>query len=69
MTIQPIGSHSVALYLTGEELHRYGMSPATLTLEEAQTMTRVACGQAGIILGSGMEIDAYPDRDGVMLFA
>ena len=40
MTIQPIGNHSVALYLTGEELRQYGVSPATLTLEEAQSIMK-----------------------------
>ena len=69
MTIQPIGSHSVALYLTGEELNQYGVSPVTLTLEEAQAVTREACGRAGIALSGGVEIEAYPDKDGVMLFA
>ena len=69
MTIQPIGSHSVALYLTGEELRQYGVSPVTLTLEEARTVTREACGRAGIALGGGVEIEAYPEKEGVMLFA
>ena len=64
MTIQPIGNHSVALYLTGEELRQYGVSPATLT----RAMTREACGQAGIALSGGVEIEAYPEKNGVMLF-
>ena len=68
MTIQPIDNHSVALYLTGEELRQYGVSPATLTLEEARAMTREACGQAGIALSGGVEIEAYPEKNGVMLF-
>lgn len=69
MTIQPIGADSVALYLTGEELRQYGVSPATLTLEEARVVTREACGQAGVSLDGGVEIEVYPEKDGVMLFA
>ena len=69
MTIQPMGERSVALYLTGEELRRYGVSPATLTLEEARAVTREACGRAGVSLEVGMEIEVYPEKDGVMLFA
>ncbi len=69
MTIQPIGTASVALYLTPADLSEYGFSPAALTLEQALLLTRRACDQAGIILDGTVEIEAYPECCGVLVFA
>ena len=48
MTIQPIGSASVALYITPADLEARGLTPSELTLEEALELTRSAFRQAGI---------------------
>ena len=71
MIIEPIGSASVALYLTPADLARRGLSPApgSLTLEQALDLTREACGQAGIVLDGAVEIEAYPECCGVLVFA
>lgn len=71
MTIEPIGRTGVALYLTPTDLARWGLSstPGSLTLEQALTLTREACGQAGIVLDGAVEIEAYPECCGVLVFA
>ena len=69
MTIQPIGAASVALYLTPEDLEERGLDPAALTLEEALPLARSALRQAGLPLEGTVEIEAYPERSGVLVFA
>jgi len=69
MTIQPIGPASVALYFTPADLSRHGLTPASLTLEQALTLTREACGRSGIVLDGPVEIEAYPEYCGVLVFA
>ena len=69
MTIQPIGSASVALYITPTDLKERGLTPAGLTLERALELTRDAFAQAGITLDGAIEIEAYPDESGVLVFA
>lgn len=69
MTIQSIGSASVALYITPADLKQYGLTPAELTLEQALKLTRAAFREAGITLEGGIEIEAYPENCGVLVFA
>ena len=69
MTIQPIGSASVALYLTPGDLRERGLTPGGLTLEEALELTRSAFRAAGLSLDGSIEIEAYPDACGVLVFA
>ena len=69
MTIQPIGSASVALYITPADLKEHGLTPAGLTLERALAITQTAFHEAGITLEGSIEIEAYPDACGVLVFA
>ena len=69
MTIQPIGSASVALYITPADLKEHGLTPAGLTLEQALELTRTAFRQAGMDLEGSIEIEAYPESCGVLVFA
>ena len=57
MTIQPIGDAGVALSLTPTDLFPYGLSPASLTLEQALSLTRAVCAQAGIPLAEAVELE------------
>ena len=58
MTIQPIGSASVALYITPADLKEHGLTPAGLTLERALAITQTAFHEAGITLEGSIEIEA-----------
>ena len=69
MTIQPIGSTSMALYITPSDLEERGLTPAALTLEGALELTQSAFRQAGLTLEGSIEIEAYPDAWGVLVFA
>lgn len=69
MTIQPIGDAGVALSLTPADLSPYGFSPASLTPEQALSLIRSACAQAGIPLAQAVELELYPGQWEVMLFA
>lgn len=69
MTIQPIGDESVALYITPADLRSHGLTPESLTAERALALTRDAFQQAGIELAGAIEIEAYPDESGVLVFA
>ncbi len=69
MTIEPIGRASVVLYLTPADLSCRGFSPATLTPEQTLSLTREALHQAGIPLDGTVEIEAYPEYCGVLVFA
>lgn len=69
MTIHPIGSASMALYITPADLQARGLTPAELTLEEALELARTAFRKAGLALEGSVEIEAYPERCGVLVFA
>lgn len=69
MTIQPIGAASVALYITPADLREHGLAPAQLTLERALELTQAAFHEAGMSLDGAIEIEAYPDACGVLVFA
>ena len=69
MTIQPISSASVAVYITQTDLEACGLTPAELTLERALELTRDAFRQEGIPLEGTLEIEAYPEDCGVLVFA
>jgi negative regulator of genetic competence, sporulation and motility len=69
MTIQPIGTASVALYITPADLREHGLTPAQLTLERALELTQTAFDEAGITLDGAIEIEAYPNACGVLVFA
>lgn len=69
MTIQPIGAASVALYLTPADLREHGLTPESLTLDLALVLTKDAFYQAGLPVEGPLEIEAYPDPCGVLVFA
>lgn len=69
MTIQPIGAHSAALYITPADLRKHGATPEGLTRELALELTLQAFLQAGIPVEGPVEIEAYPESCGVLVFA
>ena len=69
MTIQPISTASVALYLTPADLQERGVCPEQLDLERTLEIAREAFEQAGLPLEGDLEIEAYPEKCGVLVFA
>ncbi|NCB62686.1 MAG: hypothetical protein EOM52_03585 [Clostridia bacterium] len=69
MTIHPIGAASVALFITPADLKEYGISPEELTRELVLEFTKEAFQEAGLCAEGPMEIEAYPDSCGVLVFA
>lgn len=68
MTVQPIGSTNIALYITSEDLKEWGLTPDGLTLERALVLARDAFVQTGLEMDGALEIEAYPDACGVLVF-
>ena len=69
MTIEPIGKASVVLYLTPADLSHRGLSPGTLTPDQALSLAKEAFHQTGMTLDGTVEIEAYPECCGVLVFA
>lgn len=69
MTIQPISTGSAVLYITLTDLEERGLTPAQLTQTQALELTRTAFSQAGMSLNGPIEIEAYPEACGVLVFA
>ena len=69
MTVQPIGNSNVALYITSSDLEEHGLSPRNLTLEHAREFAHSAFLEAGISPDGSIEIEAYPEACGVLVFA
>ena len=69
MTIEPIGGKTAAVYITPAELKQWGLTPETVTAETAAQLAREALSQAGMQADGTIEIEAYHDPLGVLLFA
>ena len=69
MTIQSIGAGSAVLYITAADLKERGLTPAQLTLEGAMELARAAFAREGMPLEGPIEIEAYPESCGVLVFA
>ena len=69
MTIQAISSSALALYLTPCDLQARGLDPGNLDLPQAMALAREACQSAGLPLPEPLEIEAFPDKAGILVFA
>ena len=69
MTIEPISAAAAAVYITPAELKARGLTPESLTAEAAAELARQAFAQAGLQTEGTIEIEAYHDPLGVLLFA
>ncbi len=66
--MQPVGEHAALLYATLEDLRERGTTPEALDLEQALELVREGADLAGLELEAPLELEAYPDRGGVLLF-
>lgn len=69
MTIQQINPASIAVYLSPEDLADHGCLADNLTVQQAFHITRMACGKLGFSPSGILEIEAFPDACGVLVFA
>ena len=69
MTIHPVGTGSAVLYISAADLQERGLTPAQLTLEGAMELARTVFAREGIPLEGPIEIEAYPEACGVLVFA
>ena len=69
MTIQQINPASIAVYLSPEDLADHGCLADDLTIQQAFQITRIACGKLGFSPSGILEIEAFPDACGVLVFA
>ncbi|MGI6497884.1 MAG: adaptor protein MecA [Oscillospiraceae bacterium] len=69
MTIQQINPASIAVYLSPEDLADHGCFAEDLTIQEAFRITRLACGKLGFSPTGILEIEAFPNACGVLVFA
>ena len=69
MTVEPIGTTAAAVYITPAELREWGLTPETITAEAAAELARKALARAGMQAEGDIEIEAYHDPLGVLLFA
>lgn len=68
MTMQPVGGRGALLTMTREELWARGTDPEALNLEETLALVREGAALAGLTLEHPLELEAYPQRDGLLLF-
>ncbi len=68
MQIHTIGDIQLMIYVTRRELRRRGLDPEDLELRDVIHLTRDACQEAGIPIRRTEEIEAYPERGGVLVF-
>lgn len=68
MTIQPIGAGGAAVYLTSADLAERGIRARELTARHALALAREAFRQAGLPLAETVEVEAWPDKSGLLVF-
>lgn len=68
MQIQLIGDVSLVIRVTRRELRRRGLDPEGLELRDILLLTRDACIQAEVPLRRTKEIEAYPEKSGILVF-
>ncbi|MBQ1352097.1 MAG: adaptor protein MecA [Oscillospiraceae bacterium] len=69
MTIQQINSASIAVYLSPKDLADHGYLADGLTIQQAFHITRLACEKLGFSPAGILEIEAFPNSCGVLVFA
>lgn len=68
MTIQPIGSSTLVLYLTFSDLQERGLHPDSLTQEHTLDLAREGLALIRRTASDPLELESYPDKNGLLLF-
>ena len=69
MTIQPISEAWTTLFFTAQELSHRGLTPETLTRQQAIDLVRTARRADGRLPEAVTELEVYPEAMGVLIFA
>ena len=69
MTIQPISEAWTTLFFTAQELSGRGLTPDTLTPQQAIDLVRTARRADGRLPETVTELEVYPQPMGVLIFA
>lgn len=68
MTFYTIGPSASVLYLTAAELRQRGLQPEELTREQILALAREGVSQTGYAAHAPLELESYPDKNGLLLF-
>ncbi len=68
MTIQPISTAALVLYISPADLEERGLCCADITQEHTLALTQEALQQAGILSSELLEIESWPDKCGLLVF-
>lgn len=69
MTIYPMSNTTIALYISPKALQARGILSSDIDQFQAQLLTQEAMVQAEIFVVGELEIHAYPEPGGVLIFA
>ncbi len=69
MTIYPMSATTLALYISPQALQKRGITSPDIDQFQAQLLTQEAMVQAEISVEGRLEIQAYPEPCGVLIFA
>ncbi len=69
MTIYPMSSTTIALYISPQALEARGILSPDIDQFQAQLLTQEAMVQAEISVEGRLEIHVYPESCGVLMFA
>lgn len=69
MNIMPLGDSSIAIFIDSADLDGVGLESSELDLDVASPLVTTAFLEAGISLDGNMEIEAYSNAEGILVFA
>ena len=69
MTILPLSESSIAIFLEPSELEYTGVSTQSFDADAASPLVHSALAEAGIALDGNLEIEAFSNSEGVLMFA
>lgn len=69
MDIMPLGDTSIAIFIDSEDLDGAGITSQNLDLDAASPIVTTALIEAGMMVDGSLEIEAYTNSEGVLVFA
>lgn len=69
MTILPLSESSIAIFLDPSELEYTGVGTQSFDADAASPLVHSALAEAGIALDGNLEIEAFSNAEGILMFA